>query len=103
MTIGLTHMLILSAILFCIGLAGILIKRNLFTILMCIELMLNAVNINLVAFNHFLPMPDLAGQAMVVFSIAVAAAEVTVGLALIFRIYRDFGTVDIEKINRMKG
>ncbi|TCS79373.1 NADH-quinone oxidoreductase subunit NuoK [Pectinatus cerevisiiphilus] len=103
MTIGITHFLIISAALFCIGLYGILIKRNLFSILMCIELMLNAVNINLVAFNHFLPTPNLSGQLMVLFSITVAAAEVAVGLALIFRVYRDFQTVNIDKLNSMKG
>ncbi|WP_307224460.1 NADH-quinone oxidoreductase subunit NuoK [Pectinatus haikarae] len=101
--IGITHFLIISAALFCIGLYGILIKRNLFSILMCIELMLNAVNINLAAFNYFLPMPDLSGQVMILFSVAVAAAEVAVGLALIFRVYRDFRTVNIDKLNSMKG
>ncbi|MDQ0204217.1 NADH:ubiquinone oxidoreductase subunit K [Pectinatus haikarae] len=103
MIIGITHFLIISAALFCIGLYGILIKRNLFSILMCIELMLNAVNINLAAFNYFLPMPDLSGQVMILFSVAVAAAEVAVGLALIFRVYRDFRTVNIDKLNSMKG
>ncbi len=103
MTVGLTHFLLLSAVLFAIGLYGILIKRNLFAILMCIELMLNAVNINLVACNYFLPVTDSTGQLLVVFSIAVAAAEVAVGLALIFRIYADFKTVNIDKINKMKG
>ncbi|WP_182186441.1 NADH-quinone oxidoreductase subunit NuoK [Pectinatus frisingensis] len=103
MTVGMTHFLILSALLFCIGLYGLLVKRNLFSILMCIELMLNAVNINFAAFNYFLPMPDLSGQVMMIFSITVAAAEVAVGLALIFRIYHDFATVNIDKINNMKG
>lgn len=102
-SVTLTHYLVLSAILFAIGIYGILIKRNLFAILMSIELMLNAVNINLVAFNYFLPMPDLAGQVMVIFSIAVAAAEVAVGLAIIFRVCADFKTVNIDKINKMKG
>ncbi len=103
MHIGLNQVLILSALLFCIGLYGILVKRNLFAILMCIEIMLNAVNINFAAFNYFLPMPDLAGQVMIIFSITVAAAEVAVGLAVIFKIYHDFKTVNIDKINNMKG
>ncbi|WP_231036230.1 NADH-quinone oxidoreductase subunit NuoK [Pectinatus sottacetonis] len=103
MNIGLTQFLVLSAALFCIGLYGILVKRNLFSILMCIELMLNGVNISLAAFNYFLPMPDLSGQVMMIFSITVAAAEVAIGLALIFRIYHDFNTVNIDKINNMKG
>lgn len=103
MTIGLTHFLILSAAAFCIGLYGLLIKRNLFAMLMSIELMLNAVNINLAAFNYFLPMSDLSGQLMILFSIAVAASEVAVGLAIIFRVYHDFKTVNIDKLSSMKG
>lgn len=103
MTIGLTHFLILSAAVFCIGLYGLLIKRNLFAMLMSIELMLNAVNINLAAFNYFLPMSDLSGQLMILFSIAVAASEVAVGLAIIFRVYHDFKTVNIDKLSSMKG
>lgn len=103
MTIGLTHFLILSTAVFCIGLYGLLIKRNLFAMLMSIELMLNAVNINLAAFNYFLPMSDLSGQLMILFSIAVAASEVAVGLAIIFRVYHDFKTVNIDKLSSMKG
>lgn len=103
MIIGLTHFLILSAAVFCIGLYGLLIKRNLFAMLMSIELMLNAVNINLAAFNYFLPMSDLSGQLMILFSIAVAASEVAVGLAIIFRVYHDFKTVNIDKLSSMKG
>lgn len=103
MTIGLYHYLVLAALLFAIGVYGLLIKRNLFAILMCIELMLSAVNINFIAFNHYLPVPDATGQLMAVFSIAVAAAEAAVGLAIIFRIYAEFSTVNIDKINKMKG
>lgn len=103
MSIGLYHYLVLAALLFAIGVYGLLIKRNLFAILMCIELMLSAVNINFIAFNHYLPVPDATGQLMAVFSIAVAAAEAAVGLAIIFRIYSEFSTVNIDKINKMKG
>lgn len=103
MTIGLTHYLILAALLFCIGLYGLLVKRNIIAILMCVELMLNAVNINFIAFNYFMPVSDLTGQLMAVFSIAVGAAEVAVGLALAFRIYRDKSTVQVDELTDMKG
>ncbi len=103
MTIGLIHYLALSAILFAIGLYGLFTKRNLIAILMCIELMLNAVNINLIAFNRFMPQGDLTGQVMAIFSIMVGAAEVAIGLALAFRIFRDRGTLNIDEINRLKG
>ncbi len=103
MTIGLIHYLVLAAILFAIGLYGLFTKRNLIAILMCIELMLNAVNINLIAFNRFMPQWDLTGQVMAIFSIMVGAAEVAIGLALAFRIFRDRGTLNIDEINRLKG
>lgn len=103
MTIGLTHYLALAAILFAIGLYGLFTKRNLIAILMCIELMLNAVNINLIAFNRFMPQGDLTGQVMAIFSIMVGAAEVAIGLALAFRIFRDRGTLNVDEINRLKG
>ena len=70
---------------------------------MCIELMLNAVNINLIAFNRFMPQGDLTGQVMAIFSIMVGAAEVAIGLALAFRIFRDRGTLNVDEINRLKG
>lgn len=103
MTIGLVHYLALAAILFAIGLYGLFTKRNLIAILMCIELMLNAVNINLIAFNRFMPQGDLTGQVMAIFSIMVGAAEVAIGLALAFRIFRDRGTLNVDEINRLKG
>ena len=103
MTIGLTHFLVLAALLFCIGLYGLFVKRNIIAILMCIELMLNAVNINFIAFNHFVPVSDLTGQVMTIFSITVAAAEVAIGFALAFRIYRDKFTVNADELDDMKG
>lgn len=103
MTVGLMHFLVLAAVLFCIGLYGLFVKRNIIAILMCIELMLNAVNLNFIAFNHFVPVNDLTGQLMTIFSITVAAAEVAVGFALAFRIYRDRATVNADDLNRMKG
>ena len=103
MTIGLMHYLALAAILFAIGLYGLFTKRNFVAILMCIELMLNAVNINFIAFNHFMPVNDLTGQLFAVFSIMVGAAEVAVWLALAFRIYHDRDTVNVDELNKMKG
>ena len=100
--VGLPHCLLLSAALFAIGLFGLLTRRGLVPVLMCVELMLNAVNINFIAFNHFLPMSDLSGQLMAIFSVAVAA-EVAVGVALAFRIYHDRNTVNVDELDQLKG
>ena len=103
MIVGLEHFLVLSAILFGIGLYGLFTKKNFISILMCIELMLNAVNINFVAFNHFMPMSDLTGQLMTIFSISIGAAEVAVGLALAFCISHDKDSIDVDDLDSMKG
>ncbi len=100
MAIGLEHFLILSAVLFAIGLYGVLAKRNAVVILMSIEIMLNAVNIALVAFSRYGHL--LTGQVFVIFIMVVAAAEVAVGLAIIIAIYRSRETVDTEKFDLMK-
>ena len=97
-----THM-VPAALLFAIGLFGLLTRRGIIPALMCVELMLNAVNINLVAFNHYLPMPDHSGQLMAIFSIAVAAAEIAIGVALAFRVYRDRNTVNLDDLDHLKG
>ena len=102
MAIGLTHYLVLSAVLFCIGLYGALTRRNAVIILMCIEIMLNAVNISLVAFSSYIVPLMLTGQVFAIFVMVVAAAEVAVGLAIIFAIYRHFTDIDINNINMMK-
>lgn len=102
MSLGLEHYLILSAILFSIGLYGALSKRSAIIILMSIELMLNATNITLVAFSRHIVPVLLTGQIFTIFSIAVGAAEVTVGLAIIIAIYRRRETIDVTKINLMK-
>ena len=102
MTLGLEHYLILSAILFSIGLYGALTRRNAVIILMCIELMLNAVNITMVAFSRFIVPAMLTGQVFAIFVIIVAAAEVAVGLAIILAIYRGLETIDATKIDLMK-
>jgi len=100
--LGLEHYLILSAILFSIGLYGALTKRNAVIVLMCIELMLNAVNITMVAFSRYIVPELLTGQVFAIFVMVVAAAEVAVGLAIILAIYRGLADIDIGKINLMK-
>jgi NADH:ubiquinone oxidoreductase subunit K len=102
MVIGLQHYLILSAILFSIGLYGVFAKRNAVIILMCVELMLNAVNITLVAFSRYVVPAMLTGQVFAIFVIVVAAAEVAVGLAIIFAIYRGLEDIDVSKIDLLK-
>lgn len=100
--VGLTHFLLFSALLFSAGLFGLLTKKGIIPLLMCVELMLNAVNINLVAFSRYLPARDYAGQLMAVFSIVVAAAELAVGVALAFRVYRDRRTVQVDELDRLR-
>lgn len=102
MAIGLTHYLVLSAVLFCIGLYGVLTKRNAVILLMCIELMLNAVNITLVAFSSYIVPALLTGQVFAIFVMVVAAAEVAVGLAIILAIYRGLTDIDTNNINLLK-
>ena len=102
MVVGLEHFLILSAILFSIGLYGALAKRNAVVILMSIEIMLNAVNIAMVAFWRYVAPALMTGQVFVIFIMVVAAAEVAVGLAIIIAIYRSRETVDAEQIDLMK-
>jgi len=98
--IGLNEYLILGAILFAIGVAGVLTRRNAIVIFMSIELMLNAVNLTLVAFSHFLD--SMSGQMLVFFVMTVAAAEVAVGLSVIIAIYRNRKTVNVDDINLLK-
>jgi NADH-quinone oxidoreductase subunit K len=100
MTVTLNWYLALSALLFCIGMAGVLTRRNALIIFMSIELMLNAVNLSFIAFARFIP--SVTGQVFVFFIMAVAAAEVAVGLAIIVTIFRHQETLDIDKVNIMK-
>lgn len=102
MSVGLEHYLILSAVLFSVGLYGVLAKRNAVIILMCIEIMLNAVNIALVAFSRYITPLLLTGQIFAIFVIVVAAAEAAVGIAIIITIYRNRESVDVDKFNLMK-
>ena len=100
--IGLTHYLLVSAALFGLGLFGLLTKRNLIALLMSIELMLNLVNINLVAFSRYTAVDATSGQVFSLFIIAVAAAEVAVGLALAYAIHRGRNTVSVDEIDWLK-
>ena len=94
------HYIWLSAILFSIGVLGVLFRRNVIIVFMCIELMLNAVNLLMVAFSEM--HNDPSGQVFVFFIMAVAAAEVAVGLAILVMIYRNIKTVDIDFLNKLK-
>ena len=96
----LAESLFLSAVLFTIGVVGVLTRRNAIMIFMCVELMLNAVNLSFVAFSRAY---GAAGQVFVVFVMTVAAAEAAVGLAIVIAVYRHFGTVDLQNINLLKG
>jgi NADH:ubiquinone oxidoreductase subunit K len=100
--ISLSYYLIFAAALFCIGLYGVLARKNAVAILMGIELMLNAVNINLVAFWRFRTPAEITGQAFAVMVFAVAAAEVAVGLALVISVYRRRRTVAADEIDLLK-
>jgi NADH-quinone oxidoreductase subunit K len=92
---------VLAAVLFCIGVMGVLFRRNILVIFMCVELMLNAANLSLIAFARALGNVD--GQVVVFFALAVAAAEVSVGLAIIIDLFRKKGTVDVEQVSLLKG
>jgi NAD(P)H-quinone oxidoreductase subunit 4L len=99
--VPITQFLVLSAFLFCVGIYGVLARRNGVLVLMSVELMLNAVNINLVAFSARLG--DVAGQVFALFVITIAAAEVGVGLAIVLLIYRNRVDVNLDEIDLMKG
>jgi NADH-quinone oxidoreductase subunit K len=102
MTIGLTHYLVVAAILFTLGVAGIILNRkNIIVILMSVELILLSVNINFVAFSQSLG--DLVGQVFALFVLTVAAAEAAIGLAILVAFYRNRGTIAVEDINSLKG
>ncbi|MTI79881.1 MAG: NADH-quinone oxidoreductase subunit NuoK [Firmicutes bacterium] len=101
-TISPMHFVVLSAALFAIGLFGAITKKNAITVLICIELMLSAVNINLVAFNMFVTPEAFIGQIFAIFVITVAAAEIGVGLAIMLTIYRNKLSVDLDDFDWMK-
>ncbi len=97
---GLTGYILLASLLFGIGAIGFLTRRNTLILFMCVELMLNAVNLMLVAFSHF--RADMAGQVMVLFIYAVAAAEVAVGLAILIALFRHVGSVDVTRFDALR-
>lgn len=99
--ISLKHYLVLSAVLFCIGSIGVLLRKNALVILMSIELMLNAVNISFVAYSHFLG--NLDGQVIVFFIMTIAAAEAAVGLSLLVNVFKRFKEVNIRFFEHLKG
>ena len=100
MNVGLEHYLVVSVLLFCLGLLGVIVRRNLLVIYMSLELMLNAANLALVAFSRFTD--NLDGQVFVFFTITVAAAEVSVGLALIVALYRKRQTSHVEDLTTLR-
>jgi NADH-quinone oxidoreductase subunit K len=100
MSVPLPYYLGLSAVLFTVGVAGVLIRRNAIVVFMCIELMLNSVNLMLVAFSSYLD--DVTGQVLVLLVMAVAAAEAAVGLAIVIALFRNSRTVNINEINILK-
>ena len=104
---SLNDYLLVSGLLFAIGLAGVVLRRNIIIVFMCLELMLSAANLTLVAFSRFNPaptgLPDYNGQMMVFFVITVAAAEVAVGLAIIVALYRARQTIHTDELTSLKG
>ncbi|RTL55886.1 MAG: NADH-quinone oxidoreductase subunit NuoK [Rhodocyclaceae bacterium] len=101
-SLSLSHYLVLAAALFCIGVVGIFLNRkNLIVLLMAIELMLLAVNLNFVAFSHYLH--DTAGQLFVFFILTVAAAESAIGLAILVVLFRNLSTINVEDLDSLKG
>jgi NADH:ubiquinone oxidoreductase subunit K len=100
--IPLSYYLVLCALLFGIGLLGVLLRKNVVAILLSIEIMLNACNLNLVAFSRYIAPSDLSGQIFAIFVMAIAAAEAAVGLALVLSIYRNMCSIDLDSFNIFK-
>lgn len=99
--VPITYYLVLSGILFAIGTAGVFLRRNVITLLLSVEVMLNAVNLSFIAFGHFLGSPD--GQIIVFFVITVAAAEAAVGLALVIALFRHVETLNPDAFRQLRG
>ncbi len=100
--IPLSYFLVLGTIMFFVGIFGFLVRRNLITMLMSIELILNSVNINFIAMNHFLYPDKLQGQFFAIIVVAIAAAEASVAIALIINIYRRFSSINVDDVDEMK-
>jgi len=101
--VELTHYLVLSAVLFCIGIMGLIVSRNVIRVLMSIEILLVSININFVAFANYTDLGDLKGQVFAIFIMAVAAAEAALGLAILLALYRNKPSVDTEEYKELKG
>src|SRR5205823_5426107 len=102
-TIGLPHFLVVGAALFALGMVTVVTRRNAVGILMGVELLLNAANVNFIAFNHFVEGPGrLTGQVFSIFVIVLAAAEAAIGLAIVLAIYQTFGTIDVEETDLLR-
>ncbi|MEL7038689.1 MAG: NADH-quinone oxidoreductase subunit NuoK [Cyanobacteria bacterium J06592_8] len=102
MELQLEYYLVVAAALFCIGIYGLITSRNAVRVLMSIELLLNAVNLNLMGFSNYLDSDNIKGQVFTIFVLVVAAAEAAVGLAIVLTIYRNRDTVDMEEFNLLK-
>lgn len=102
MSVGLVPYIALGTVLFGLGFVGVLSSRHLIRVLLCVELMLNAVNLNLVAFNNHINPNNLSGQVFAIFVLTVSAAEAAVGLAIVIALFRNRGTVDTEAIAELK-
>ncbi|HCY43447.1 MAG: NADH-quinone oxidoreductase subunit NuoK [Prolixibacteraceae bacterium] len=100
--IGIEHFLVVSTLMFFIGVCGFIIRRNLITMLMSIELILNSVNINFLVFNRYLYPDQMQGHFFSLFIVGIAAAEASVAIALIINIYRNLQNIDVENVSEMK-
>src|SRR3989441_12181351 len=100
---GLPHFLIVGALLFGIGAFGVLTRRNAIAVLMGVELMLNAANLNFIAFWRYLRPESMEAQVFVLIGLTIAAAEAAVGLAVIMNVYRRFGTIEVDRVSELKG
>jgi NADH:ubiquinone oxidoreductase subunit K len=100
--VPLTYYLVLSAIMFCIGIYGVLARRNAILVLLSVEIMLNAVNINFIAFSRFITPATIVGQIYTIFAMAAGAAEIGIGLAIILLIYRGRETVNVDEVDMLK-
>lgn len=103
MTVGPAAFMVLAAVLFCIGLFGALSRKSAVMVLMCLELMTNAINLNLVAVSRFVTPESMAGQFAAAFIMVVAAAEIGLGLALVLALYRSRRTVELDRTNELRG
>lgn len=101
--VGLTHYIVLSAALFCIGMIGLVVSKNVIRVLMSIEIVLAAVNINFVAFANYTDLGSLKGQVFAIFIMAIAAAEAALGLAILLALYRNKPTVNTENYKELRG